>query len=206
MESVVKHPGPADGPFKSVVVGFDGSQGGRDAAALAAELLADGGSMTLARVSVRDSMIGHSSADIEPLSSRERHLGAGARDDGADADELRRVESSSVGRGLHDLAYMERADLLVVGSSRRGLLGRVMLEDETRDALSGTPCAIAVAPFGFAERPPALGEIGVAYDGSPESENALEVAKALAVEHGSRLSAFQAVSVPSYLSVPGAGP
>jgi nucleotide-binding universal stress UspA family protein len=204
MESVVQHPGPADGPFKSVVVGVDGGPGGRDAVSLAAVLVADGGAMTRARVYVRDSLIGHSSAGIEPLMSVPGHEGADAADDGADDDQLRLVESSSVGRGLHDIAYMEGADLLVVGSSRRGLLGRVMLEDDTRDALSGTPCAIAIAPFGFAERPAALGEIGVAYDGSPESEDALEVAKALAVGHGSRLSAFQAVSLPSYLSVPGA--
>jgi nucleotide-binding universal stress UspA family protein len=75
-----------------------------------------------------------------------------------------------------------------------------MIEDETRDALNGAPCAIAIAPFGYAEHPAALDEIGVGYDGSPESKDALAVARALAVEHGARLSAFQAVSVPSHVS------
>jgi nucleotide-binding universal stress UspA family protein len=206
MESIVKDHGSADVPFKAVVVGVDEHQGGRDAMALAEVLLAVGGSVSFARVDVRDSLLGHSTAAIDPLLSLPGHRGrAGPLDDGEDADQLEHVESSSVGRGLHDLAYMEGADLLVVGSSHRGLLGRVMLKDDTSDALSGTPCAIAIAPFGFAERPAVLGEIGVAYDGSPESEEALEVARALAVGHGSRLSAFQVVSLPSSLSAPCAG-
>lgn len=42
-------------------------------------------------------------------------------------------------------------------------------------------------------------EIGVAYDGSPESEHALGIARALATGHHTKLSAFQAVSVPAYV-------
>ena len=40
-------------------------------------------------------------------------------------------------------------------------------------------------------------EIGVGYDGSPESEQALELARQLAPEVGAKLSAFQAIAVPS---------
>ena len=39
-------------------------------------------------------------------------------------------------------------------------------------------------------------EIGVGYDGSPESEHALVVGRELAAEYDARLSAFTAVSVP----------
>ena len=206
MQSVVKHPGPTDGLFKTVVVGVDEHQCGRDATALAMQLLADGGSLRLPRVSVSDSLFGlHSCPEVEPGSSvpgPRPH--AGAREDRGCDDQLRRVESSSVGRGLYELTCAEGADLLVVGSCRRGLLGRVMIEDEITDALSGVPCAVAISPFGFAQRPAAFDEIGVAYNGSPESEDALAVARTLALAHGSRLSAFQAVSVPSYLSVAGA--
>ena len=49
---------------------------------------------------------------------------------GVDAH-LRWQVSGSVGRGLHELCEMIAADLLVVGSSRRGLLGRVLLGDDT---------------------------------------------------------------------------
>ena len=40
-------------------------------------------------------------------------------------------------------------------------------------------------------------EIGVGYDGSPESEHAVELARRLAAETGAKLSAFEAVPLPS---------
>ena len=43
-------------------------------------------------------------------------------------------------------------------------------------------------------------EIGVGYDGSPESEHALGVARALAAEQHAKLSAFEAVSVPTFVA------
>ena len=101
---------------------------------------------------------------------------------------------------------MIEADLLVVGSSRRGLFGRVLLADDTHAALNGAPCAIAVAPAGYAEQPGAIREVGVAYDGSPESEHALKVARTLGAEHGAKLSALEAVSLPGYALIGGGAP
>jgi nucleotide-binding universal stress UspA family protein len=49
-------------------------------------------------------------------------------------------------------------------------------------------------------------EIGVGYDGSPESEHALVVARELAAECGAKLSAFEAVSLPTYLFLGGPAP
>ena len=40
-------------------------------------------------------------------------------------------------------------------------------------------------------------EIGVGYDGSPESEHALELARLLALELGATLSAFEAIALPA---------
>ena len=74
------------------------------------------------------------------------------------------------------------------------------LGDETRAALNGAPSAVAVAPAGYAAAPHVMREIGVGYNGSPESEHALRVARDLAAESGARLSAFQAVAVPSYVT------
>ena len=112
--------------------------------------------------------------------------------------ELRPVRSASIGRGLHQLAESLGADLLIVGSSVHGLLGRVLLGDDARDALNGAPCAVAIAPTGYSREAVAIREIGVAYNGSAESEHAVAVARALAAEHGARLSAFEAVSLPTY--------
>jgi nucleotide-binding universal stress UspA family protein len=111
--------------------------------------------------------------------------------------------STSVGRGLHVLAETEGADLIVVGSSRRGVVGRVLLGDDTRAALNGAPCAVAVAPAGYVEHPRDIRRIGVGYDGSLESEHALEVARGLAAEHEAKLSACTAVSVPLAAFKPG---
>ena len=88
-----------------------------------------------------------------------------------------------VGRGLHEVAERQRADLLVVGSTRHALLGRVLLGDDCRAALNGTPCALGVAPLGYALAPHGLRRLGVGYDGSPESEAAVRVARELAAAH-----------------------
>ncbi len=208
MERVAQYPGQVGGSFRTVIVGVDEHQGGRDATALAKTLLADDGSLIRARVATLDSLLERKrSPDIEPAESRDgRESCAAAADETPGEDQVRWIVSTSVGHGLHELAETEHADLLVVGSCRRGLLGRVMMGDDTSDALNGVACAIAIAPFGYAERPAALREIGVALNGAPESQEALAVARVLAAEHGAKLSGFQAVSVPSYLAVAGAGP
>lgn len=178
---------------------MDEHQRGQDATALAKNLLADDGRLVRARVSVRDPLVGRNRSRVIERSKSVGHETGGE-------DDVRQIVSSSVGRGLHELADGQRADLLVVGSCQRGLLGRVMIANETADALKGVPCAIAIAPFGYAQRPSVLREIGVAYNGSPESQDALAIARGLAATHDARLSGFQAVSVPSYLAAPGVDP
>lgn len=98
------------------------------------------------------------------------------------------ISSSSPARGLHDFAEREQADLIVVGSAQRGALGRIMAGSTGHSLLSGAPCAVAVAPAGFAERPDLrLETIGVAYDARPESEAALTGAIDLAQAVGAEL-------------------
>ena len=94
---------------------------------------------------------------------------------------LRWRGSSSVGRGLHELCELIGADLVTVGSLRGGLLGRVLIGDDTSAELNGAPCSIAIAPINnYSQQPGAIREIGVGYDGSRESEHALLVARMLA--------------------------
>jgi nucleotide-binding universal stress UspA family protein len=186
--------------FNNVIVGVDGQVGGRDAIALAQELVLRGGELTLAHVYLGGPrfMRGSSGAFDEVERQRSLALVEAARDE-ADV-EARQLSfgSSSVGRGLHELAERQHADLLVVGSCRRGLIGRVCAGDDTSEELNGAPCAVAVAPAGHASRPSVLREIGVAYNGSPESERALAAARELAGERGAKVSAFEAVSIPAY--------
>jgi nucleotide-binding universal stress UspA family protein len=192
--------------FSNVVVGVDEHQGGSDAIALAKNLAARYADVRLVHI-YAVAPAGRSSA----LSDRDAHergreLLAAAREKAGIEARLTCVPGPSVGRGLHQVAELKRADLLVVGSSRRGLLGRVLLRDDTRAALNGAPCAVAIAPTGYSQQPAAMREIGVGYNGSAESEHALDLARKLAGEHGARLSAFEAVSLPAYLFTGGPAP
>src|SRR3954465_956427 len=133
--------------FKHIVVGVDGREGGRDAIALARLLLAVGGKLTLVFVVARDAHAYRASSDAPEAydgGRAEALLEAVREETGVEAD-LRWYGSSSVGRGLHELCETTGADLLVVGSSRRGLLGRVLIGDDTGAALNGAPCPIAIA-------------------------------------------------------------
>ena len=188
--------------FRNVLVGVSDREGGRDTIALAQVLVAREGELTFAHVSCDEPAEPHRWSHRKVDGERERGrelLERVASEAGAEAN-VRCHHAKSVGRGLHEIAEMINADLLVVGSSRRGLLGRAALGPDVRAALNGAPCALAIAPAGYGLEPPALvREIGVGYDGSPESEYALGVARGLAAELGSKLSAFQAVSIPAYI-------
>jgi nucleotide-binding universal stress UspA family protein len=95
---------------------------------------------------------------------------------------------------VHDCAESEGADLIVVGSTHRGRLGRAVAGSTASQIVGHAPCAVAVAPRGFTgER---LERIGVGFDGRPESEEALRVAAALAGEHGATLHLRGVVVAP----------
>jgi nucleotide-binding universal stress UspA family protein len=189
--------------FRNVLVGVDGRDGGRDAIALARRLLDQAGDLTLAYVYPGDARSWqgprgeHETVDADRVAEL---LESAAKEADLSAA-LSWRQSSSVGRGLHELCELRAADLLVVGSSRGGLMGRVRLGDRTHAALNAAPCAIAVAPAGYGERSAAIRRIGVAYDGSPESNHALEVARTLAAGCDAYLSALEVVTLPTYALV-----
>jgi nucleotide-binding universal stress UspA family protein len=185
--------------FRQIVVGVDEHAVGRDAILLANNLLSRDGELTLAYICAGDPHLSRSASPAYEASERERGLQLleRAREQAQVKAGLLSVESPSVGRGLHELAERLAADLLVLGSCRRGLLGRVLIGDDTRAALNGASCAIAIAPAGYSQQPTLMREIGVGYDGSPESRHALELARRLAGEVGAELSTLEAVSLPA---------
>jgi nucleotide-binding universal stress UspA family protein len=85
-------------------------------------------------------------------------------------------------RALHDLAEHQEASLLVLGSSRRGPVGRVLPGAVTDRLLHGAPCPVAVAPGGFSFEDAADGPrlIGVAFTDTPDGRAALARACVLA--------------------------
>jgi nucleotide-binding universal stress UspA family protein len=184
--------------FKNVLIGIDAKQNGRDAVALATRLLHEDGKLTFAHVQRAElhgfdplgpALRAAQREEMEKLLHSER-VAAGV------AADVVALFAPTPGRGLHERAEEQGADLIVVGSCSRGLLGRVMLGDDTRDALNGTPCTVAVAARGYARNPVAIDRIGVGYDGSPESMAALATAKDLARETGGEVTALQVVSIP----------
>jgi nucleotide-binding universal stress UspA family protein len=187
--------------FENVLVGVDGRSNGRDAIALAAQLVQPGGALTLAHVYSGHYKPAYAITPANVESEREaarRLLEQERTDTGANADVVV-VEAQTPGKGLHEQADEQGADLLVLGTCRHGAFGRIFLSDDTRAALNGAPCAVAIAPHGYAQYPSPFATIGVGYDGSPESEAALDVARALAQRTRARLRALQAVSCPNYM-------
>jgi nucleotide-binding universal stress UspA family protein len=184
--------------FDNVIVGADEAEAGRDAVALAQQLAAPEGQVTLAYVQVGAPPPDSDSAPLSLAADRRPVLEAlwSLRDESHLDARVVVVETVSVAAGLHELAVRHDADLLVIGASRRDLAERTLVRDDTRAVLKNPPCPVAVAPLGYGRRPPALARIGAAYDGSPESERAVALARGLAARHGGLASAFEAVREP----------
>lgn len=102
------------------------------------------------------------------------------------------LSDDSAPRALHALAHSTGAGLIVLGSSHRGRLGRALLGGTAERVAQGAPCAVAVAPRGYAPKG-AAAEIGVAYDAGPESRAALQWAGELAASSGARLHVLTVV-------------
>lgn len=182
---------------RHIVVGYSGVANGGDALALALTLQAadpeDSVEVTVAVVhphDPRNARFRTIRPDDEPLLAVE----AENRVDEARATCGDRPRVSFVVRGapspahgLHELAQERGAELLVVGRSHTGPVGRVFTGSVTEQTLQGAPCAVAIAPTGYADARHEVATIGVAVDESAESERAVEVAVRLASRCGARL-------------------
>lgn len=94
---------------------------------------------------------------------------------------------SSASRALHELAERTEPHAIVMGSSEHGAIGRISPGSTVERLLHGAPCPVAVAPRGYRKHPSEVRSIAVAYDGSSESQDGLEVAVRLARRLGARL-------------------
>ena len=190
--------------YSSVIIAVDGREGGRDAAVLARMLTVRGCSLTLVYASTSgadpalDGELSDSGELAEELAD-ERDLCGGEPD-------VERVTALSIGAGLEQVAARRGAQLIIVGASRRHGINRLFSRDGVSSVMHHTPCAVAMAPAGFAENPRVLSRIGVAYDGSPESEVALAHAGLLAADHRSLLLARHVVEPRVYAGAWGTVP
>jgi nucleotide-binding universal stress UspA family protein len=162
-------------PPPVVVAGYDGSPEARDALVLAKQFAkAQGTGLHVAFVQWDDN----------PAAERERfeRLFSEIRRELGSQEFIRQpVRAASAKEGLHDLAERLSAGLITVGSTRRGPAGRVLIGSVGEELLHGAPCAVAIAPRGYADHEHfGLGLIGVGYDSTAEARLALAEAAALA--------------------------
>lgn len=118
------------------------------------------------------------------------------------------VSESSPAAGLHTLAERERAALIVIGSSHRTGIGRVLVGGTGERLLSGASAPVALAPAGYAAAAPALRAVGCGFDGSPESYRALAWATNLACTASAHLRVLSVYerTLPASLAVCGGLP
>lgn len=175
--------------FNQIIVGYDGSEGAEDALALARRLAPVG----------KHPVILACTYWYQPASAR---VGTGAgglraeaeavlaplRERFGDQVELRPVAATSGAHALHELAESSGADLIVVGSTARGPVGRAFVGTTAERLLHGGPCCVAVAPRGYRDADVSdLHRIGVAYGADRDSGAALATARDIAAGTGGEL-------------------
>lgn len=188
-----------------LLVGYDGSDGGRDALELT-RVLAEALNASVMVVAVIPygplpvpyEMLEDEEAErAHPLLEEARKLLAGIE-----------VETRAFGGGspagvINDLAEREGMETIVVGSPHRGPLGRALIGSVADGLLHGAPCEVSVATRGYAsEEHGPFRTIAVAYDDTPESKAALERAEAIARACRATIVIFTVAAPPAI--VPGA--
>jgi nucleotide-binding universal stress UspA family protein len=187
-----------------LLVGFDGSDGGRDALTLAEALASTSGATALVVTLLPygpfpvgfEELEDDAAAKAEPLLEEARERLASLT-----------VETRVFGGGspawvMTHLAEEEDIDTIVVGSPHRGAIGRALIGSVAESLLHGAPCAVVASPRGYAAQAHAsLALIAIAYDGTPEARAALHRAEAIAKETGAAIRVLTVVSPP--VALPG---
>ena len=186
--------------FRKIIVGVDGREPGSDAVALGQELAGADAEIVLLHAFPYDARPGR-----ELLGHYEDRMRAEAlsvlHEEAEDARfELHAVPDVSPARALQHEAEAEGADLIVVGSCHRGVVGRVLLGDVSRAVMHGAPCPVAVAPRGYRRQGRPIRVIGVGMDDSDEARAAAELAAGIASERDGDLRLLSAISLPAKLA------
>jgi nucleotide-binding universal stress UspA family protein len=191
-----------------LLVGYDGSEQARDALALTHLLapLEDAAVVALAVVALAPSEASWVEFDRmikEEIERLGREAAAGL--EGLPNVEYRHVQAPSPARQIHDAAAELGARMIVLGSTHRGPIGRVLPGSVDERLLSAAPCPIAVAPRDYRNRRPQIRDVAVAYDGTPEADRALAEAERIAAGAGGTVR-LVAVANPedARVAIPGA--
>jgi nucleotide-binding universal stress UspA family protein len=195
--------------MSEILVGIDESAGARDALAFATRLAeCAGASVRLATA--------FNYSDVPSRASNQafrRYLeqdalrllrSAAASIDGVSNTDA--IADPSAPHALHSLAETLDAAMVVVGSTHRSAVGRVVPGSTGERLLHGSPCPVAVVSRGYADADP-IRSIGVGYDGGEESKAALHAGYELARRCHATLRVIHVydanTSSPALMTMPG---
>jgi nucleotide-binding universal stress UspA family protein len=193
--------------FSDLIIGFDGSASARDALALARRLALPTGARPTV-IYVRP----YTALSAEPFD--------GTPDEGDltwEAEVSRVLDEAraligdvpgasfqaspgpSVARALHISAEDADAALIVLGATHRSGLGRVVPGATAEAVIHAAPCAVAIAPAGYAQRAARrpFGLIAAALDGGPESRRVARVAARIARDADAALRLIAVPGLPA---------
>ena len=109
-------------------------------------------------------------------------------------------QSTSIPTGLTELAAEHKADLVVVGSSSSGLLGRVGLGSVTERLVHTAAVPVAIAPRGYPMAPGPISRLTAAYGGAADAVGLIATSAELAKRWSVRLriASFTVRPVPVF--------
>ena len=165
--------------FDRIVVGYASDQAGRDAVKLAARLAAALSSQVTVVYPYHPLLASVTGEEAERY-VREEVTALTAGIDRLAAPAYHWSPSPWPIHALHELASYEKTDLIVFGAAREGLADHLHVSLMER-MVHGAPCAVGVAPAGYADGGPAEARrIGVGFSDSEEGRKAIHLAQELA--------------------------
>lgn len=176
--------------MESIVVGVDDTPEAQDGLELGRQLCEQFG-WQMHVISVHSDTIFYEGLDAMEA-SRELYFGR-MRDVAGDAlggtFEFHRFSETSVPAGMARLTEKLGASALVIGSSHRGPMGRVLLGDVGSRVVQGSAVPTFVAPRGYAATGhDGILHVGVGFDASKESRTALDFSAGLVRLSGGSLN------------------
>ena len=172
----------------TIIAGFSSSRQGSAPLNLAAQLARTTGEKIIAAVVVERAL----PAGVDPIEDEYRGFlasRAGAALERVveqvrgDLDISTTVHhSSSISHGLMELAGQHGADVVVVGSSSSGLLGRIALGSVTERLVHTSKVPVALAPRGYPSSPVPIQRLTAAYGGAADAVGLVAASAELATQ------------------------
>ena len=170
----------------TIIAGFSSSRQGSAPLNLAAQLARTTGEKIIAAVVVERAL----PAGVDPIEDEYRGFLASRASASLErvVDQVRGDldisttvhHSSSISQGLMELVGQHGADVVVVGSSSSGLLGRIALGSVTARLVHTSKVPVALAPRGYPSSPVPLQRLTVAYGGAADAVGLIATSAELA--------------------------